>query len=59
MQRVRRAPDLEALRYRLLAGAAAVALLSTAGAVQAQETPATEPRVAQNADGLTPATKDY
>ncbi len=46
MQRDRRAPDLGALRYRLLAGAAAIALASSGGAVRAQEAP--------GADGLTP-----
>lgn len=50
MQRDRRAPDLGALRYRLLAGAAAIALTSPAGAAQAQQTPTTTTPVA--ADGL-------
>ena len=51
MQRVRRAPDSGALRHRLLAGAAAIALLSLAGAARAQDP--TPPPVA-GADGLTP-----
>jgi LPS-assembly protein len=50
MQRVRRAPDLGALRRRLLAGAAAVALVSLGGVAHAQEAPAT----VSGADGLTP-----
>ena len=48
MQRVRRAPDLGALRYRLLTGAAAIALTSLAGTVEAQQAPAPA------ADGLMP-----
>ncbi len=48
MQRVRRAPDLGALRYRLLTGAAAIALISMAGVAEAQQ--ASEPA----ADGVTP-----
>ena len=51
MQRDRRAPDLGALRYRLLAGAAAIALTSLAGAAQAQQTPAP---VGPAAHGLPP-----
>ena len=54
MQRDRRAPDLGALRYRLLAGAAAIALSSLAGAAQAQQTPAATAPPPTGADGLTP-----
>ncbi|GLS00248.1 LPS-assembly protein LptD [Brevundimonas denitrificans] len=54
MQRDRRAPDLGALRYRLLAGAAAIALASLAGAAQAQQAPAAPAAVGPGADGLTP-----
>ena len=54
MQRDRRAPDLGALRYRLLAGAAAIALTSLAGAAQAQQAPATAAPAGPGADGLTP-----
>ena len=54
MQRDRRAPDLGALRYRLLAGAAAIALVSLTGAVRAQEAPAATPSRGPVADGLTP-----
>ena len=50
MQRDRRAPDLGALRYRLLAGAAAIALASLAGGAQAQQAPAA---IGPGADGLT------
>ena len=53
MQRDRRAPDLGALRYRLLAGAAAVALASPGGAALAQEAPAAVAQPAPGADGLT------
>ena len=53
MQRDRRAPDLGALRYRLLAGAAAVALATSGGAVLAQEAPAAVAQPAPGADGLT------
>jgi len=52
MLRVRRAPELAALRYRLLAGAAAVALASLAGTAQAQQAP--EPQATQGSDGLEP-----
>jgi len=52
MLRVRRAPELAALRYRLLAGAAAVALASLAGTAQAQQAP--EPPATQGSDGLEP-----
>lgn len=52
MLRVRRAPELAALRYRLLAGAAAVALASLAGTAQAQQAPA--PQATQGSDGLEP-----
>ncbi|MDP1528410.1 MAG: LPS assembly protein LptD [Rhodoferax sp.] len=48
MQRDRRAPDLGALRHRLLAGAAGVALLSLAGIAQAQDA------AVPGADGLKP-----
>ncbi|MGZ9098545.1 MAG: LPS-assembly protein LptD [Brevundimonas sp.] len=51
MQRVRRAPDTGALRLRLLAGGAAMALASLAGLAQAQEAPVV---TAPGADGLTP-----
>jgi LPS-assembly protein len=51
MQRDRRAPYLGALRHRLLAGAAAIALASLAGAAKAQQTP---PPGGPGADGLTP-----
>jgi LPS-assembly protein len=54
MQRDRRAPDLGALRYRLLAGAAAIALSSLAGAAQAQQAPAATSPVPPGADGLAP-----
>lgn len=54
MQRVRRAPDLGALRYRLLAGAAAIALVSSAGTVQAQQPPVSTAPSQPGADGLTP-----
>jgi len=54
MQRDRRAPDLGALRYRLLAGAAAIALSSLAGAAQAQQVPAATSPSPAGADGLTP-----
>ena len=53
MQRDRRAPDLGALRYRLLAGAAAIALASPGGFAQAQDAPAAPPPLV-GADGLTP-----
>ncbi|MFN3668652.1 MAG: LPS-assembly protein LptD [Brevundimonas sp.] len=52
MQRVRRAPDLGAFRFRLLAGAAAVALMSLAGVAEAQTAAAATP--GPGADGLTP-----
>lgn len=52
MLRVRRAPELAALRYRLLAGAAAVALASLAGTAQAQQSPAAQ--ATQGSDGLEP-----
>lgn len=52
MLRVRRAPELAALRYRLLAGAAAVALASLAGTAQAQQAPAAQ--ASQGSDGLEP-----
>lgn len=54
MQRDRRAPDLGALRYRLLAGAAAVALASLAGTAMAQQVPATAAPSGPAADGLPP-----
>ena len=54
MQRDRRAPDLGALRNRLLAGAAAVALASLAGTAMAQQVPATAAQTGPAADGLTP-----
>ncbi|MDQ3124879.1 MAG: LPS assembly protein LptD [Pseudomonadota bacterium] len=54
MQRDRRAPDLGALRYRLLAGATAVALTSLAGTAQAQQAPAAPAQVGPGPDGLTP-----
>ena len=54
MQRVRRAPDLGALRYRLLAGAAAIALVSSAGTAQAQQARSTPSPSQPSADGLTP-----
>ena len=54
MQRVRRAPDLGALRYRLLAGAAAIALVSSAGTAQAQQARGTPADSQPSADGLTP-----
>ncbi len=53
MQRVRRAPDLGALRYRLLAGAAAVALASLAGVAEAQDTARAAPAATPGPDGLT------
>ncbi len=52
MQRVRRAPDLGALRYRLLAGAAAIALVSSADTAQAQQAPVAPAPVQPSADGL-------
>lgn len=52
MQRDRRAPDLGALRYRLLAGAAAVALASLAGTAMAQQAPATATLTDPGTDGL-------
>jgi LPS-assembly protein len=52
MLRVRRAPELAALRYRLLAGAAAVALASLAGTAHAQQAPAAQ--ATQGSDGLEP-----
>ena len=55
MQRDRRAPDLGALRHRLLAGAAALALASAGGVALAQEAPDPAPSSATGADGLTPA----
>ncbi|MDP1912631.1 LPS-assembly protein LptD [Brevundimonas sp.] len=54
MQRDRRAPALGALRYRLLAGAAAIALASLGGAAKAQQTPPAPAPVGPGADGLTP-----
>lgn len=55
MQRVRRAPEMGALRLRLLAGAAAVALAALANVALAQESPATPVTVAgPGPDGLTP-----
>lgn len=54
MQRDRRAPDTAALRLRLLAGAAAVALLSLGGVAQAQDTPVATAPPATGPDGLTP-----
>jgi LPS-assembly protein len=54
MQRDRRAPDLGALRHRLLAGAAALALASGGGAALAQEAPDPAPSSATGADGLAP-----
>ena len=54
MQRVRRAPDLGALRHRLLAGAAAIALVSSAGTAQAQQARGTAAPSQSSADGLTP-----
>ena len=43
-----------ALRYRLLAGAAAIALTSLAGAAQAQQVPAATAPTPSGADGLSP-----
>lgn len=54
MQRDRRAPDLGALRHRLLAGAAALALASAGGVALAQEAPDPAPSATTGADGLTP-----
>jgi LPS-assembly protein len=54
MQRDRRAPELGALRNRLLAGAAAIALTSLAGAAEAQQVPAATAPVPSGADGLAP-----
>lgn len=55
MQRDRRAPDTAALRLRLLAGAAAVALTALGGAAQAQDAPVvTAPPQQAGPDGLTP-----
>ena len=54
MQRDRRAPDTATLRLRLLAGAAAVALLSLGGVAQAQDTPVATAPPATGPDGLTP-----
>ena len=54
MQRDRRAPDLGALRYRLLAGAAAIALSSLAATAQAQQAPAATSPAPSGADGLAP-----
>ena len=51
MQRDRRAPDTGALRRRLMAGAAAVALATLAGQVHAQQAPTAPVR---GPDGLTP-----
>lgn len=54
MQRDRRAPDLGALRHRLLAGAAAIALTSLGGAAAAQQAPAPAGQPSPGADGLSP-----
>lgn len=55
MQRDRRAPDRGALRLRLLAGAAAIAMASLASVALAQEVPATPvPAAVPGTDGLTP-----
>lgn len=54
MQRDRRAPDTAALRLRLLAGAAAVALLSLGGVAEAQDTPVATAPAETGPDGLTP-----
>ncbi len=55
MQRDRRAPDRGALRLRLLAGAAAIAMASLASVALAQEVPATPvPAAVPGPDGLTP-----
>ena len=54
MQRVRRAPDLGALRYRLLTGVAAVAWACLAGSALAQVAPAAGGTTGAGADGLTP-----
>lgn len=54
MQRDRRAFDSAALRLRLLAGAALIALASTAGLAQAQEAPITPVPAQAGPDGLTP-----
>ena len=51
MQRVRRAPDLAALRCRLLAGAAAIALASLPGVAEAQQAPVV---TVPGTDGLAP-----
>lgn len=53
MQRDRRAPETGALRLRLLAGAAAIALTSFASAALAQQAPGV-PATALRADGLAP-----
>ncbi|MFA4893108.1 LPS-assembly protein LptD [Brevundimonas sp.] len=53
MQRDRRAPDTAALRLRLLAGAAAVALAASAHAASAQTAPAAPVPAATGPDGLT------
>ncbi len=54
MQRVRRAPDLGALRYRLMTGAAAVAWTLLAGNALAQVAPAAAATTGAGPDGLTP-----
>jgi LPS-assembly protein len=54
MQRVRRAPDLGALRYRLMTGAAAVAWTLLAGNALAQVAPAAAVTTGAGPDGLTP-----
>ena len=55
MQRDRRAPATTALRLRLLAGAAAVALAASGSMACAQTTPASAgPPAAAGSDGLTP-----
>ena len=54
MQRVRRAPDLGALRYRLLTGAAAVAWTFLGGSALAQVAPAAAATTGVGPDGLTP-----
>jgi len=53
MQRVRRAPDIGALRYRLLAGAAVFALTSLGGVVAAQDMARPTETAATGPDGLT------
>ncbi len=53
MQRDRRAPDTAALRLRLLAGAAAVALAASAHAAGAQTAPSAPVPAATGPDGLT------